>query len=82
MCRKKPEKGTASYILRQYLWMSDECEDSEKLIGILEQIGYVKKETEDADFVIYNTCTVRENANNKVYGRLGYLHSQKKRIRI
>lgn len=56
--------------------------DSEKLIGILEQIGYVKKETEDADFVIYNTCTVRENANNKVYGRLGYLHSQKKRIRI
>ena len=53
--------------------------DSEKLIGILEQIGYVKKETEDADFVIYNTCTVRENANNKVYGRLGYLHSQKKK---
>lgn len=53
--------------------------DSEKLIGILEQIGYVKRETEDADFVIYNTCTVRENANNKVYGRLGYLHSQKKK---
>ena len=53
--------------------------DSEKLIGILEQIGYVKKETEDVDFVIYNTCTVRENANNKVYGRLGYLHSQKKK---
>ena len=53
--------------------------DSEKLIGILEQIGYVKKETEDADFVIYNTCTVRENANNKVYGRLGYPHSQKKK---
>ena len=53
--------------------------ESEKLIGILEQIGYVKKETEDADFVIYNTCTVRENANNKVYGRLGYLHSQKKK---
>lgn len=53
--------------------------DSEKLIGILEQIGYVKKETEDADFVIYNTCTVREKANNKVYGRLGYLHSQKKK---
>ena len=53
--------------------------DSEKLIGILEQLGYVKKETEDADFVIYNTCTVRENANNKVYGRLGYLHSQKKK---
>ncbi|MGN0291856.1 MAG: tRNA (N6-isopentenyl adenosine(37)-C2)-methylthiotransferase MiaB [Lachnospiraceae bacterium] len=53
--------------------------DSEKLVGILEEIGYVKKDTEDADFVIYNTCTVRENANNKVYGRLGYLNSQKKK---
>ena len=34
---------------------------------------------EKADFVIYNTCTVRENANNKVYGRLGYLHGFKKK---
>ena len=47
--------------------------DSEKLTGILERIGYVEAEDEKADFVIYNTCTVRENANNKVYGRLGYL---------
>ena len=37
--------------------------DSEKLAGILERIGYVETDTEDADFVIYNTCTVRENAN-------------------
>ena len=54
--------------------------DSEKLEGILEEIGYQKTETEeDADFVIYNTCTVRENANLKVYGRLGYLGSIKKK---
>ena len=53
--------------------------DSEKLVGILTDIGYVETEDEHADFVIYNTCTVRENANNKVYGRLGYLHSQKKK---
>lgn len=53
--------------------------DSEKLVGILEEIGYTEGETEDADFVIYNTCTVRENANNKVYGRLGYLHNKKKK---
>ena len=48
--------------------------NSEKLVGILEKIGYVEEDSEQADFVIYNTCTVRENANNKVYGRLGYLN--------
>ena len=53
--------------------------DSEKLRGILEKIGYVKTDSEEADFVIYNTCTVRENANLRVYGRLGYLHSLKKK---
>ena len=52
--------------------------DSEKLRGILEEIGFVKTDTEEADLVIYNTCTVRENANTKVYGRLGGLHSLKK----
>ena len=36
--------------------------DSEKLEGILETVGYHIVETEDADFVVYNTCTVRENA--------------------
>ncbi|MDF2943702.1 MAG: modification enzyme MiaB family [Herbinix sp.] len=45
--------------------------DSEKISGILKQIGYVETDTEDADFILYNTCTVRENANNRVYGRLG-----------
>ena len=53
--------------------------DSEKLRGILEAIGFIKTDSEDADFVIYNTCTVRENANNKVYGRLGYLHTLKRK---
>lgn len=53
--------------------------DSEKLRGILDTIGYVQVDTEEADFVIYNTCTVRENANNKVYGRLGTLGGYKKK---
>lgn len=53
--------------------------DSEKLVGILEKIGYQEVDTENADFVIYNTCTVRENANNKVYGRLGYLNGFQKK---
>ena len=52
--------------------------DSEKLNGILEEIGYVKADTEKADFVYYNTCTVRENANVRVYGRLGTLKNYKK----
>lgn len=54
--------------------------DSEKLTGILEQIGYVEEQDEEkADFVIYNTCTVRENANQRVYGRLGQLGRIKKK---
>ncbi|MBB2183066.1 tRNA (N6-isopentenyl adenosine(37)-C2)-methylthiotransferase MiaB [Lachnospiraceae bacterium MD1] len=53
--------------------------DSEKISGILKQIGYEETDTEDADFVLYNTCTVRENANNRVYGRLGYLGKLKKK---
>ena len=53
--------------------------DSEKLVGILEQIGYVEGNDEHSDFIVYNTCTVRENANNKVYGRLGYLQNYKKK---
>ena len=53
--------------------------DSEKLVGFLDEVGYTEEEDENADFVIYNTCTVRENANQRVYGRLGYLHSIKKK---
>ena len=53
--------------------------DSEKLAGILEGAGFELIEDEDADFVIYNTCTVRDNANQRVYGRLGHLNSLKKK---
>ena len=53
--------------------------DSEKLAGMLETMGYVKSPTdENADFVIYNTCCIRENAEEKVYGRLGRLKYYKK----
>lgn len=55
------------------------AKDSEKLEGILETIGYVKTDSEDADFIIMNTCTVRENANLRVYGRLGQLKKYKKK---
>ena len=53
--------------------------DSEKLEGILRKVGYIEEADEEkADFVIYNTCTVRENANQRVYGRLGQLGHAKK----
>ena len=55
------------------------AKDSEKLVGILKEAGYEIVESEDADFVIFNTCTVRDNANQRVYGRLGQLGHQKKK---
>lgn len=53
--------------------------DSEKLEGILRAAGFKAADSEDADFVIFNTCTVRDNANQRVYGRLGELKGRKRR---
>lgn len=55
------------------------AKDSEKMTAILAYIGYQQVEEPVADFVLYNTCTVRENANLKIYGRLGYLKNHKKK---
>lgn len=52
--------------------------DSEKLAGIMTEIGYIEEEEEKADFVMYNTCSIRENANTKVYGHLGHMNAIKK----
>ena len=51
--------------------------DSERLSGLLEEAGYVKAGAEQADVVVLNTCAVRENADNKLYGNLGQLASVK-----
>lgn len=53
--------------------------DSEKLVATLKLIGYEETESENADFVIYNTCTVRDNADQRVLGRLGACSSHKKK---
>lgn len=56
--------------------------DSEKLEGILCRAGFIPsgdEKGEQADFVIFNTCTVRENANMRLYGRLGQMKKVKKR---
>jgi tRNA-2-methylthio-N6-dimethylallyladenosine synthase len=48
--------------------------DSERLTGLLEEAGYVPAPADDqADVVVFNTCAVRENADNKLYGNLGHL---------
>ncbi len=48
--------------------------DSERLTGLLEEAGYVAAPAdEQADVVVFNTCAVRENADNKLYGNLGHL---------
>ncbi|MGI6500380.1 MAG: tRNA (N6-isopentenyl adenosine(37)-C2)-methylthiotransferase MiaB [Anaerostipes sp.] len=53
--------------------------DSEKLLGVLESIGFVETESEEADITLFNTCTVRENANTKLYGHLGYVKKMKEK---
>jgi len=53
--------------------------DSEKLAGILEGMGYTEVDTEEADVVFINTCTIRESANERVYGHLGQLKNMKKK---
>lgn len=55
-------------------------EDSEKLSGMLKRMGYESTENRDeASIIIFNTCCVRENAENKVYGNLGALKKQKEK---
>lgn len=73
------ELGTAPTCCVTTFGCQMNARDSEKLTGILEQAGYRCVDTEDADFVIYNTCTVRDHANQRVYGRLGSLHAKKRK---
>lgn len=54
--------------------------DSEKMSGMLEEIGWEHTDsTDDADLIILNTCSVRENANNRFFGNLGNLKKLKKK---
>ncbi len=76
--RKSEEAGRPLTFCVQTFGCQMNARDSEKLRGILERVGFIKSEDESADFVLYNTCTVRENANLKVYGRLGALRAKKR----
>ena len=77
--RKSEELGRPLYACTVNMGCQMNARDSEKLRGVLKGIGYVEGEEDEADFVIYNTCTVRENANSRVYGRLGQLKPRKAR---
>lgn len=83
LCRKYADrlaakKGRPLKCCVQTFGCQMNARDSEKLLGILKEIGYEPADSEEADIVIYNTCTVRENANLRVYGRLGQLSRIKK----
>ncbi|MCP5024846.1 MAG: tRNA (N6-isopentenyl adenosine(37)-C2)-methylthiotransferase MiaB [Actinomycetia bacterium] len=66
-----------SYFLRTYGCQMNE-HDSERIAGLLEADGLVAAGSEaDADVVVLNTCCIRENADNKLYGKLGHLKSIK-----
>ncbi len=77
--KKSEELGRPMTFFTQTFGCQMNARDSEKLTGILEASGFTETDTEEADFVLYNTCTVRDNANQRVYGRLGYLNRIKQK---
>ncbi|MCY4670028.1 MAG: tRNA (N6-isopentenyl adenosine(37)-C2)-methylthiotransferase MiaB, partial [Rhodococcus sp.] len=70
-------KSVRTYEVRTYGCQMN-VHDSERLSGLLEDAGYSKAETgTDPDLVVFNTCAVRENADNKLYGNLSQLAPNK-----
>ncbi|MGD9531797.1 tRNA (N6-isopentenyl adenosine(37)-C2)-methylthiotransferase MiaB [Pseudonocardia sp.] len=66
-----------SYTIRTYGCQMN-VHDSERMAGLLESAGYARAEdAAEADVVVFNTCAVRENADNKLYGNLGHLRPAK-----
>ncbi|MDL9947689.1 tRNA (N6-isopentenyl adenosine(37)-C2)-methylthiotransferase MiaB [Gordonia sp. ABSL11-1] len=65
--------STRSYQVRTYGCQMN-VHDSERIAGLLEDAGYVQaSDGGDADLVVFNTCAIRENADNKLYGNLSHL---------
>lgn len=67
---------TRTYDIRTYGCQMN-VHDSERLAGLLEESGYVRGAGNDVDLVVFNTCAVRENADNRLYGNLGQLFPAK-----
>ena len=66
-----------TYMLKTYGCQGN-IADSEKIAGIMDELGYTEVfEEKDADVVFLNTCAIRENAENRIYGELGRMHPLK-----
>lgn len=75
----RAEHGRAPLALTETYGCQQNENDTERIRGILEEAGYAfTEDTQRADLVIYNTCAVRENAEQKVFGRLGILKHVKR----
>ena len=72
-----PDQDQRRYVVHTYGCQMNE-HDSERIAGLLEADGLVRAESEaDADVVVLNTCCIRENADNKLYGNLGHMKTWK-----
>ncbi len=69
---------TKTYEVRTYGCQMN-VHDSERLSGLLETAGYTAATDQTPDLVVFNTCAVRENADNKLYGNLGHIASVKEK---
>lgn len=72
---------------KKYFTLTYGCQmnesDTERINGQLEELGYTPAETmEEADIIIMNTCSIRQNAEEKVYGKIGEIKKLKDKIRI
>nr|WP_275408561.1 tRNA (N6-isopentenyl adenosine(37)-C2)-methylthiotransferase MiaB [Actinocatenispora rupis] len=72
-----PASAGRTYQVRTYGCQMN-VHDSERIAGLLESAGYVRADDEQSpDLVVFNTCAVRENADNRLYGNLGHLRPTK-----
>ena len=70
---------TRTYLVETYGCQMN-VHDSERIAGLLDEAGYLPvPEGQQADIVVFNTCAVRENADNKLYGNLSFLAPIKKK---
>ena len=72
VAKQNEGKNLKYYILTMGCQLNEN--DSEKLCGMIEEMGYKQtQEYQEADLVLFNTCCVRENAEDKLFGKLGEL---------